>query len=124
MIILDIERKLIQNKEIGAHKISEEDIKLLQENVTTRNKTKMDHQLKLNILQTNNLIKDLPIKIKDEKMKNFLYLFYTNKVLLQEKEELQDFFELSSTIINQKEKQIEDLKGKLKDINVPITSKK
>ncbi|KNC36753.1 hypothetical protein PFLG_01591 [Plasmodium falciparum RAJ116] len=119
MIILDIERKLIQNKEIGAHKISEEDIKLLQEN-----KTKMDHQLKLNILQTNNLIKDLPIKIKDEKMKNFLYLFYTNKVLLQEKEELQDFFELSSTIINQKEKQIEDLKGKLKDINVPITSKK
>ncbi|SPJ08199.1 kinesin-8,putative [Plasmodium sp. DRC-Itaito] len=119
MIILDIERKLIQNKEIGTHEISDDDIKVLQEN-----KTRMDHQLKLNILQTNNLIKDLPIKIKDEKMKNFLYLFYTNKVLLQEKEELQDFFELSSTIINQKEKQIEDLKEQLKGINVSITSKK
>ncbi|CRG93363.1 kinesin-8, putative [Plasmodium gallinaceum] len=119
MIILDIERKLIENNEMSLKKISDDDIKILQEN-----KDKLDYQLRNNISQTNNLIKELPIKIKDEKMKNFLYLFYTNKVLLQEKEELQEFFELSSTIIGQKERQIEDLKDQLKMIDVSAISKK
>ncbi|SBT31209.1 kinesin-8, putative [Plasmodium ovale wallikeri] len=109
MIILDIERNLIENKELSTKKFAESDVKMLQEN-----KVKLNEQLKVNIAQTNHLIKELPLKIKDEKTKNFLYLFYTNKVLLQEKEELQDFFELSSILISQKEKQIEHLKGQLK----------
>ncbi|CRH03036.1 kinesin-8, putative [Plasmodium relictum] len=119
MIVLDIERKLIENNEMRIKKISDDDIKILQEN-----KDKMDQQLRNNISQTNNLIKELPIKIKDEQMKNFLYLFYTNKVLLQEKEELQEFFELSSTIIGQKERQIEELRDQLKMIDAPVLSKK
>ncbi|SBT87085.1 kinesin-8, putative [Plasmodium malariae] len=109
MIILDLERKLIEDKEININKYSDEDIKLLRES-----KASLDQQLKMNISKTNDIIKELPNKVKDEKMKNFLYLFYTNKVLLQDKEELQEFLELSSTIISQKEKQINELKQQLK----------
>ncbi|SBS92872.1 kinesin-8, putative [Plasmodium malariae] len=97
MIILDLERKLIEDKEININKYSDEDIKLLRESVILNRSTNaicikasLDQQLKMNISKTNDIIKELPNKVKDEKMKNFLYLFYTNKVLLQDKEELQD----------------------------------
>lgn len=83
-IIFDVEKKLIENNELGHNKLSIEDVNILK-----GNKIKMDHQLKENIAQTNSLMKELPSKVKDEKMKNFLYLYYTNKVLIQEKEELQ-----------------------------------
>ncbi|KJP85359.1 hypothetical protein AK88_05020 [Plasmodium fragile] len=108
-VILSVERRLITNKEVGTSTFSEEDVRGLYQK-----KSKMDEELQRNILQTNDLLKELPLQIRDEKTKNFLFLFYTNKVLLQEKEELQEFFELSSTIISQKEKQISSLKDQLK----------
>ncbi|EUD64720.1 kinesin family member 18/19 [Plasmodium inui San Antonio 1] len=108
-VILSVERRLITNKEVGADTFSEADVRGLYQK-----KSKMDEELQRNILQTNELLKELPLQIRDEKTKNFLFLFYTNKVLLQEKEELQEFFELSSTIISQKEKQISSLKDQLK----------
>ncbi|KMZ89194.1 kinesin [Plasmodium vivax Brazil I] len=108
-VILSVERRLITNKEVGEGSFSEEDVRALYEK-----KSKMDEELQRNILQTNELLKELPLQIRDEKTRNFLFLFYTNKVLLQEKEELQEFFELSSTIISQKEKQISSLKDQLK----------
>ncbi|CAA9986290.1 kinesin-8, putative [Plasmodium knowlesi strain H] len=108
-VILSVERRLITNKEVGAGTFSEAELRGLYQK-----KSKMDEELQRNILQTNELLKELPLQIKDEKTKNFLFLFYTNKVLLQEKEELQEFFELSSTIISQKEKQISSLKDQLK----------
>ncbi|VTZ66788.1 kinesin-8, putative [Plasmodium chabaudi chabaudi] len=117
--ILNIERNLVENKEIAMDSFKGNHFKMLQEN-----KNKMENQLQINIKQTNNLINKLVTNIKDEQMKSFMYLFYTNTLLMQEREDFQDFFELSSVIINHKEKQLQQLMDTSKISNISNVPKK